>query len=88
MRLRAAHHTVLADLFPSRFKLRFDQRIHSSCFAHDTESRRKDSLNICLIAAAIITAAVFFVLLFPYASGMNVADAWLDIGKHLARIWY
>ncbi len=58
------------------------------CFDWRTEERWKNTLNICLISAVIVTAAVFFVLLFPYASGMNVPDAWLDIGKHLARIWY
>ena len=58
------------------------------CFDWKTESRKAGILNICLISAVIITAAVFFILLFPYASGMNVADTWLDIGKHLARIWY
>ena len=58
------------------------------CFDWKTESRRKNIVNICFITSVIITAAVFFILLFPYASGMNVPDAWLDIGKHLARIWY
>ena len=38
--------------------------------------------------AFTVTAAVFFILLFPYASGMNVPDAWLDIGRKILRIWY
>ena len=44
----------------------------------------------CIMIASVymIAAAVFFILLFPYASGMNVSDAWLDIGRHFARIWY
>ena len=58
------------------------------CFDFRTEGRRKNFLNSCLITAVILAAAVFFILLFPYASGMNVPDAWLNIGKHLARIWY
>ena len=33
-------------------------------------------------------AAVFFILLFPYASGMNVSSEWLDIGRGILKIWY
>lgn len=36
----------------------------------------------------IISAVVFFVLLFPYASGLGVPSAWLDIGRKLLKIWY
>ena len=36
----------------------------------------------------IAVAAVFFILLFPYASGLNVSDTWLDIGRRFLRIWY
>ena len=36
----------------------------------------------------IIFAVVFFVLLFPYASGLGVPSAWLDIGRKLLKIWY
>ena len=58
------------------------------CLCFKTKERKKE--EICMIVASvyIITAAVFFILLFPYASGMNVSDAWLDIGRHFARIWY
>ena len=35
-----------------------------------------------------LAAAVFFIILFPYASGMNVLSAWLDIGRNILRIWY
>lgn len=58
------------------------------CRCFKTKERKKE--KICMIVASvyIITAAVFFILLFPYASGMNVSDAWLDIGRHFARIWY
>ena len=44
-----------------------------------------------VLAAAVlftVAAAVFFVLLFPYASGMNVSSEWLDIGSGILRIWY
>ena len=36
----------------------------------------------------IIAAAVFFALLFPYASGLGVPSVWLDIGRKLLKIWY
>ena len=39
-------------------------------------------------AVFILVTAVFFVLLFPYASGMNVPSAWLNIGRSLLKIWY
>ena len=58
------------------------------CFDFRTVKRWQNILSICLVSAVIVVAAVFFVLLFPYASGINVPDAWLEIGKHLARIWY
>ena len=50
-------------------------------------SKRK---RIVLTAACVLltSAAVFFVILFPYASGLNVADSWLDIGRNILRIWY
>ena len=35
-----------------------------------------------------IAAAVFFILLFPYASGMNTSPEWLNVGKNILRIWY
>ena len=36
----------------------------------------------------VIFAAVAFILLFPYASGISVPAEWLDIGKNLLKIWY
>lgn len=33
-------------------------------------------------------AFVFFVILFPYASGINVPSWWLNIGRNILRIWY
>ncbi len=43
-----------------------------------------------IIAGSVYAAAaaVFFVLLLPYACGMAVTTGWLDIGKQLLRIWY
>ena len=42
-------------------------------------------------AAAVIfaiTAACFFIVLFPYVSGMNVSPEWLDMGRRILKIWY
>ena len=36
----------------------------------------------------LIAAAVFFIILFPYASGMAVSSGWLDIGSRILKIWY
>ena len=36
----------------------------------------------------LAVSAVLFVLLLPYMSGMAAPAEWLDIGKHILRIWY
>ncbi len=41
-----------------------------------------------LVILLSVLAAVFFVLLFPYASGIFAPASWMDIGKGLLRIWY
>ena len=51
----------------------------------------KPGARKAVLAAAVLftaAAAVLFVLLFPYASGMNVSSEWLDIGSGILRIWY
>ena len=58
------------------------------CLCFDIKERKYEKTCIIIATVYLIAAAVFFVLLFPYASGMNVSDAWLDIGRHFARIWY
>jgi dolichyl-phosphate-mannose--protein O-mannosyl transferase len=35
-----------------------------------------------------IAALVFFIILFPYASGMPCPEGWMNIGKGLLKIWY
>ena len=45
-------------------------------------------LKKAVLSVFLIAAAVFFILLFPYASGMNVSSGWLNIGRSLLRIWY
>ena len=39
-------------------------------------------------AVFAIAAAVLFIILFPYACGLNVCKDWLNIGSKLLRIWY
>ena len=56
------------------------------CFDPDGERSAK-AARICTWIF-IACAAVFFVILFPYASGMNVSAEWLDIGKKILHIWY
>jgi hypothetical protein len=31
---------------------------------------------------------LFFIILFPYASGISVSSGWLDIGRNILKIWY
>ena len=35
-----------------------------------------------------LAALTFFILLYPYASGILAPESWLNIGKSLLRIWY
>ena len=54
------------------------------------DSKKEKYRRILRVAAAIfiLAAIVFFIILFPYASGMNVSPEWLNIGNHILRIWY
>ena len=56
------------------------------CF--DSEDPRYKNILKAAAVLYIIIAFVFFVLLFPYASGMNTAPEWLNIGSRILRIWY
>ena len=58
------------------------------CLSFDIRERKHEKTCMIIASVYLVMAAVFFILLFPYASGMNVSDAWLDIGRHFARIWY
>ena len=49
---------------------------------------RKERIGKIAAAAYVVIAAIFFIILFPYASGMNVSAEWLELGKHILRIWY
>ncbi len=40
------------------------------------------------MAVFLLLAFSAFILFFPYASGILVPQAWLDIGKKILRIWY
>lgn len=57
----------------------------SLCF--DRQGKSKRTAEIIGIAVVLL-AAVFFVLLFPYASGISAPEGWLDIGKSMLKIWY
>ncbi len=56
------------------------------CF--DSESAKYRSVLRAGAVIFTVAAAVFFVLLFPYASGMNTSSGWLDIGRRILHIWY
>ena len=58
------------------------------CLCFDIKEKKYEKTCMMIASVYMIAVAVFFILLFPYASGMNVSDAWLDIGRHFARIWY
>ena len=56
------------------------------CF--DRADKGKQRTLVYAGYAFVLAAAVFFILLFPYASGINVSSGWLDIGRNMLRIWY
>ena len=49
---------------------------------------KSEKARKALAVIFVLVSAVFFIILFPYASGMNVSPDWLNIGKHLLKIWY
>ena len=56
------------------------------CFDQDDP---KYKLYFRIFAAVYaVAAAAFFLILFPYACGLNVCTEWLDLGNDLLRIWY
>ena len=52
--------------------------------------RGKTAERICKISACVFIglSALFFILLFPYASGLSIPVGWLKIGRSILRIWY
>ena len=58
----------------------------SLCFDHKTEQGNRTAIRIGIAVTA--AAAVLFILLFPYASGIYAPAAWMDIGKKILKIWY
>ena len=58
------------------------------CLCFDYREKRHQRIGLILSVIFICISAVFFILLFPYASGMNVSAGWLDIGRKILRIWY
>ena len=58
------------------------------CLCFDMKNRKAERISGSVAAVFILTAFIFFVLLFPYASGLNMPVGWLDIGKKILRVWY
>ena len=56
------------------------------CFSDINNKYKK--ITASLASLAVILAAVSFVIFFPYASGIAVPSAWLNIGKMLLHIYY
>ncbi len=56
------------------------------CFSGWKKNRRMlyTAAGGVLVAAAVC----FFIILFPYASGVTVPTAWLDLGKRILHIYY
>ena len=62
--------------------------IAAICISFDGYGVKAERWTKLLSALFIIACAVFFILLFPYATGLNVSSSWLDIGSNILRIWY
>ena len=58
------------------------------CLGFSFSGERKERIGKIVAAVYVVIAAIFFIILFPYASGMNVSAEWLELGKHFLRIWY
>jgi len=58
----------------------------SLCFDHKEGIRDRTAVKVGIAVSVI--AAVMFIILFPYASGISAPVSWLDIGKKILRIWY
>lgn len=56
------------------------------CYSEIYEKHRKAA--VILASLGVILAAACFVIFFPYASGIAVPSAWLNIGKMLLHIYY
>ena len=66
--------------------LPFLMTVLSLCFDHRDGNRARIAVKIGI--AVTVVAAVMFIILFPYASGINSPGSWLNIGKKILRIWY
>lgn len=60
----------------------------SVCLCMLLLERKTEKAGKWFAAVFLTAAAVMFILLFPYASGIAVPKGWLDIGRNLLRIWY
>ena len=57
------------------------------CYVYDANGQNKKIVRYSGIVLMLL-AFIFFIILFPYASGINVPSSWLNIGKGLLKIWY
>ena len=58
------------------------------CLCFDFDNRRAQLISRIIAAVFITLSVLSFILLFPYASGLNVSAGWLNIGKSILRVWY
>ena len=58
----------------------------SICF----DERKAPVMRRVRMIGTVITilAAIAFIVLFPYASGILAPSSWLDLGRKILRIWY
>ncbi len=49
---------------------------------------RNPRIGAGVIGAYLLICLAFFVILFPYASGIQVSYGWLDLGKRILNVYY
>lgn len=57
------------------------------CFS-EYDSGKTRGITRILAGITLFLAVLFFIILFPYASGISVSSGWLDIGRNILKIWY
>ena len=60
----------------------------ATALSFDGYDKKWNRLLHVLYAVFLVAALVFFILLFPYASGISVSPDWMNIGNKLLRIYY
>ena len=54
----------------------------------ETDEKKLRRTRMIIGSTVLAAAAILFILLLPYVTGMAVPAGWLEIGKHILRIWY